>query len=317
MKDNVASRGKLAFTLVELMVVIGVMASLIALLIPALAGARRSAMQTKCASNLRQCGLALRLYANENGDALPYRPKATYYPSTILFNYNGSLGNSGSLIKGWGVCLPESQEAFGPRFAGNVVRYLKSMKAWGCPTVGAPAPDDTAANQYNFWPGSLLGNYQMFWWYEDASIGYHFTGSAGNSGAWPSFGVGNRVPNRLNRVNAIAQSSDFPLMQDVVRWNATVQRGLANHPMRPSNGGVSSWTNPAAGAISATPASNQSDSTCYISGGALSKVCRGANVLFFDGHVAWIPGDELALHPAGAEYNNDTTAKVYTYFRLK
>ena len=98
MKDNVASRGKLAFTLVELMVVIGVMASLIALLIPALAGARRSAMQTKCASNLRQCGLALRLYANENGDALPYRPKATYYPSTILFNYKNLAAQTHYLV---------------------------------------------------------------------------------------------------------------------------------------------------------------------------------------------------------------------------
>jgi prepilin-type processing-associated H-X9-DG protein/prepilin-type N-terminal cleavage/methylation domain-containing protein len=61
------SRGKRgAFTLVELLVVIGIIALLISILMPALAGARRSAQQIKCASNLRSLGQYLNLFANEH-----------------------------------------------------------------------------------------------------------------------------------------------------------------------------------------------------------------------------------------------------------
>jgi prepilin-type N-terminal cleavage/methylation domain-containing protein len=90
-----------AFTLVELLVVIGIIAILLAVLLPTIAATREAGRKVKCMSNLRQLGLAFVMYAQENKHHLPRgAPQCTtsgMVPKPydwIWWNYNRDIRQS-------------------------------------------------------------------------------------------------------------------------------------------------------------------------------------------------------------------------------
>jgi prepilin-type N-terminal cleavage/methylation domain-containing protein len=64
MRERITARSR-GFSLIELLVVIGVIALLAALLLPAISKGKTAALQTKCLNNVRQLGIALNLYTGE------------------------------------------------------------------------------------------------------------------------------------------------------------------------------------------------------------------------------------------------------------
>src|ERR1700753_1440287 len=62
-----------AFAFIELLIIVAVVAILAGLLLPALAKAKQKAQRINCVNNLKQVGLAFRLFSGDNGDTYPPR----------------------------------------------------------------------------------------------------------------------------------------------------------------------------------------------------------------------------------------------------
>ncbi len=73
-------RFSVGFTLIELLVVIAIIAILAALLLPVLSQAKQTAARIQCVNNLKQISLAVGLYADDHGDALPGAVWQGFYP---------------------------------------------------------------------------------------------------------------------------------------------------------------------------------------------------------------------------------------------
>ena len=150
-----------AFTLVELLVVIGIIAVLVGILLPALAKAREEANTVKCASNLRGIGQAFQQYLTENQDTFP---PSNFYTGLQLNLATGSqspttpvLGYThwSALINGeskWEAASDYLVNNNSPSLTASQLAPFLNTAAWGqyqCPSLidgGLPPANTYAGN---------------------------------------------------------------------------------------------------------------------------------------------------------------------------
>jgi prepilin-type processing-associated H-X9-DG protein/prepilin-type N-terminal cleavage/methylation domain-containing protein len=120
-------RRRFAFTLVELLVVVGIIALLVGILLPALARARAYAQSIQCGSQLRQLGIALTMYAANNGQMLPSWSGWHVYPNGVSPEDTPGLGWTEQLMSCY--AAPDSRVYNCPSFPEEYrINYFLSAR---------------------------------------------------------------------------------------------------------------------------------------------------------------------------------------------
>jgi prepilin-type N-terminal cleavage/methylation domain-containing protein/prepilin-type processing-associated H-X9-DG protein len=280
MSERWNPRARSAFTLVELLVVIGIIAVLIGILLPALRAAREQARKTACMSNLRQIHLAISMYANDNKGFLP-----TNYQSGgpngwfVTFQIGPSVGWDGSTTS-----PVRSMAALLPQPWGNAgARYLKSADVFFCPGDDIRRPlrkmvtvPGTSAQVLGWSNSSIQTNDSL-----SMSYFYHY---------W--------IPEQVHRPNyALHQGGGYlidggdlksgPVVETLVSWKLNLKNGFKRAYMA-DQGHVQT----------------NADYPFFHKG--------GWNVSYLDGHVAWVPASKTNIATI-AKYGYFWSAYTYMY----
>lgn len=148
MKSSCAGRhgkGLAAFTLVELLVVIGIIALLISILLPSLNKAREAAKTVQCANNMRQVGIAFQMYASGQRGWLP--PAVTY-----AWYLNGSLPNGTTSMTWVDMMLGTKDLKAGNGWFTGGLAWLNdyTVPILNCPDIEASGFNGTWLNTWSY-----------------------------------------------------------------------------------------------------------------------------------------------------------------------
>lgn len=118
-----------AFTLIELLVVIAIIAILAALLLPSLSSAKQRAWTISCTSNLRQIGLGMRMFADDNNELYPESG------TIVSWGINDVAPPTGSGQRGW---------------MEQIFQYTQNTNVYHCPgNAQLPVANQSSFNYFN------------------------------------------------------------------------------------------------------------------------------------------------------------------------
>jgi prepilin-type processing-associated H-X9-DG protein/prepilin-type N-terminal cleavage/methylation domain-containing protein len=294
-------QNRAAFTLVELLVVIGIIALLIAILLPALSAARRQANTTACLANLRSIGETWNIYFAENHQILPYLfwYDAGNNPDMMWHgHWSGMLGDLGLQVG----------KLYCPEAPDEVPLNLGGSQGFGLDHYAWSGRWNVAGTAIKY-PGSPLVVCNA----TNPVAGGYRTGSYGlnnHVSSLSNFGTPVSGSARWgNKVTEVKQSSLVPVVVDSTWSNVEVY-----------NWAGETYTNDPTPGTPIPPPADLHGRSAWSSGGTqawrflIARHGRGVNMVFLDGHAQWVPLEEVYLY----HWDNDPTPGYlgWTPYRL-
>jgi prepilin-type processing-associated H-X9-DG protein len=251
-------RRRRAFTLAELLVVIGLITMLSSLLLPVVGRARAAARAVNCISNLRQMGTAWTMYtATNRGHLMSYAWRMPSNPALAWYAYWPGILDQHA-VRGNVLICPAANE---PNPSGLAKGYGTTDYAW----TGRFGSNGSAIklNAMN---------------YRDGSYGVNRFLTAGNYG----FGENGLA----NKITAVRNPSDVPLFMDCLWVDALPENGSEAHPVDPPPNLRGDLVYPGAPGNPTPP-----EHWNFL----LARHGRGINVCMADGSARWVRLEETYM----------------------
>jgi prepilin-type N-terminal cleavage/methylation domain-containing protein/prepilin-type processing-associated H-X9-DG protein len=270
-----------AFTLVELLVVIGIIAVLIGILLPTLSSARRQSNSVKCLSNLRQIGAAYFLYASENKG---YWPVAVQAASDRVYN-------SPEEHRWPDLVAPYVSSTQQFKF-NDLEEIRKNSVIWGCPEwVKTTDYGTSTADKVRVGYGM---NKYCTYFDGDKTIAYLYPLNDNDPNLDPN------VKMSFTKQTQWTKSAERGLVADSITHVLDIPNTFnSSNPMFPFDYNMNSKTGIPAGCL-------YIDTTRHLKPGMTKQQAynaKGINMLFCDGHALPVSAREAwnAIHNPGAD----------------